>query len=81
VTTLDINTNGSWRTVISDLPQSKADQVKAACIVLVAASARPRAGGAIDGISFRLRDAENTAYAHCVAVQDEHAISGQWRYR
>lgn len=60
---LDINTNGSWRTVIRDLRPSIADTVKEACVDIT--SCAVQVGGPKAGPSWRLRDAEGYVFLHC----------------
>lgn len=60
---LDINTNGSWRTVVDDLRPSIADTVKLACVEITACAVQ--VGGPMAGPSWRLRDAEGAVYLRC----------------
>ena len=69
---LDINTNGAWRNVLTDLRPSDAEAVKAACVVI--SSAGSREGKVRNGPTWRLRDAFNQVFLHC-----GNGADAQWK--
>lgn len=79
--TLDVNTNGAWRTVVKDLLSSAQADVKAACVAITNASAQAR-GGRRAGVRWRLRDAEDQVFARLEYSADEAGTpTTEWRYR
>lgn len=77
MSTLDINTNGAWRVVISDLRSSHEAAVLAACVAITQASVLESSRRS--GVSWRLRDAEGTVYGRL----EHDAVSGTtaWRFK
>jgi hypothetical protein len=64
--TLEINTNGAWRTVIAGVEPAAEAEVKRACVAITNASVKAGQGRAY-GVTWRLRDAaevvERLAYS------------------
>lgn len=81
MTTLDINTNGSWRTVTTDLGQADIEAVKAACITITNASVRTT-GSRRGGVTWRLRDAFSYAFAHLQhSSQADGTVTTAWKFK
>lgn len=55
--TLEINTNGSWRTVVPDVPAEAEADVLRACVAITNASVAPGKSRAY-GVTWRLRDGD-----------------------
>lgn len=81
MSTLDINTNGSWRTVVSDLRPGVEAAVKAACVTVTNASVAPGQSRA-RGVTWRLRDAEGYVFAHLqYSATDEGTVTTAWSFK
>ena len=80
MSTLDINTNGAWRTVLTELRPGKEAEVRQACVVITNASVGP--GGRKGGVTWRQRDAEGKAFAHLEhSATPDGEVTTAWRFR
>jgi hypothetical protein len=78
--TLEINTNGAWRSVISGVEPKALPEVKRACVAITNASVKAGQSRAY-GVTWRLRDAAEVKESLAFSTGEDGKPNTAWKPR
>lgn len=78
--TLEINTNGAWRTVVTDVETKDLAEVKRACVAITNASVKAGQSKAY-GVTWRLRDGGEVLEGLAYSTNEAGKPTTAWKPR